>query len=364
MHILIDVSSAARPDPTGIGNYARELITQLFEIDKENRYTFGIRPKKYAFREHLQNLGNGRAGLLPIVPPFYCFLRGRVDIFHSLHHSLPPLRLFRRVVTIHDLDTIEAAELFDTNWAEKRATRMVRTLRRADAIITPSRFTRDRILERFSIPANRIRVVFHGVNHAHFYPRPSPLAAETAARYGLERPFILHIGSYNPRKNKLRLVQSFQRSRASGDGLLVLVGRRRGDYPEILAEVRRLGLEKKVRFLDYVGREDIPLLLAACRFFAFPSYYEGFGLPVLEAMATGIPVAASKASAVPEVAEDVAEYFDPNSLEEMTAVFDRLWDDEARRRDLASRGPHRAALFTWREAAEQTLEVYRRAVSG
>lgn len=360
MHILLDVSSTARPDPTGIGNYSRELIRELFAIDQENRYTFGIRPKKFSRRKFIEHMKQGRAGFLPLIPPVYAFLRGRVDLFHALHNRLPALPGFRKVVTIHDLDSIEASELFDADWAAKQVRQMELAISRADAIITPSQFTTDRLFERFPQAREKSFTIHHGVDHAHYFPRDPERTGEIARRYGIDRPYIFNVGAYNPRKNKVNLLRAFARARLRRDALLVLVGRQRGNFREVAQEAEDLGIADRVRFLGYVEREDIAPLIAGARIFAFPSIYEGFGLPILEAMACGTPVLSSKIASLPEVGGDAVRYCDVLVPEAMAATLDALWESESERDELVRRGIARAAQFTWRRAAEQTLDVYRR----
>ncbi len=360
MHILIDVTATARPDPTGIGNYARELIRAMFDIDRENHYTFGLRAKRFGRRKHILHMRQGRARIIPLVPPAYAFLRGRVHLFHALHNRLPGMPGFRKVVTIHDLDSIEASELFDPSWAAKQVRNLQFAIRRADAIITPSQFTMQRMLDRFPEAQDKSFAVHHGVDHNHYFPRSQDEIRLTTQRLGIDRPYILNIGAYNPRKNKINLLHAFARSHSQREGLLVFVGRPRGNYREVLQQASELGISDRVRFLGYVSREDIAPLLAGARIFAFPSIYEGFGLPVLEAMACGVPVLTSNLTSLPEVGENAVHYCEAAYPESISAELDRLWHNESERAELIERGLARASHFTWEKTARETLEVYRK----
>lgn len=364
LRIALDITSTVKREPTGIGNYVVDLVRALLETDRTNRYVLGIRPKRYLRRRNVRGLDGHRVAMLPLIPPWYGAFLGRVDVFHALGVRLPRFGRFRKVVTIHDLNTIDNPEFTRPDWARNRARRIAQTIGRADGVVTPSEFTRRRILERFSFPAERIRAVHHGVDLERYRPRPEEEVEAAKKKYGLDRPYILHVGAYVPRKNKEGLVRAFARSRAREDGLLALVGSKRGNFPEIAREAETLGLRQEIRYLGFVDRDEVAALLSGSRLFVFPSLYEGFGLPLLEAMACGSPVAAARASALPEVCGEAVEYFDPRSVEEISLAIDRFWEDEGRRRTLSEAGKARAAAFTWKRAAEQTVGFYQNLFDG
>ena len=162
-----------------------------------------------------------------------------------------------------------------------------------------------------------------------------------------------------PRKNTAGLVRAFARARGAADGLLLLGGNPKGDvYEQTARAIADCGVGDRVRFLGYVEHDDVPALYAAARLSVFPSLYEGFGLPVVEAMACGTPIATSQVSSMPEICSDAAEYFDPESVDSMAAAIERAWSDEARRHELRARGLERAKLFRWERTARETLAFY------
>ncbi len=360
MRIAIDVTSGVKPQPTGIGNYVTDLVGTLLKMDRNNHYSLGVRVKRFLRRHYLGNLGEGRAPMLPLIPGFYSSLLGRIDVFHALGVRLPRLGNFCKVATIHDLNTIETPELTRPDWAASRAQRIADTLSRANGVITPSEFTRERIIARFPFyPAEKIRTIHHGVDHERYRPRPAEEIKGVLQKFELDRPYVLHAGAYVPRKNKLNLLRAFAGSKAQKQGgQLVFAGAKRGNFSEIEAEGKKLQLDDSIRYLGYVGRDEIAALIAGAKIFAFPSFYEGFGLPVAEAMAIGTPVITARASCLPEIGGDAVEYFDPHSVEEIRICLEQLWQDESRLQELASRGKERGKLFTWERTAKQTLTFY------
>lgn len=364
LRITLDITSAVKPQPTGIGNYAVDFVRALLKHDRSNFYSLGIRPKRYLRKAYFPSMADSSAGrrapILPLVPPWYGMFAGRIDLFHALGVRLPRFGSFLKVVTIHDLNTIDLPGLTRPDWAKNRAARIRETVERADGIVVPSEFTKQRILAVFGGEPSAMRVVPHGVDLDRYRPRESKEVESAQKKHGLERPYILHVGAYNPRKNKEALLRGFAKSRARQEGaLLALAGSKRGNFEEIAALGTQLGLGDAIRYLGFLDRDEVAALLSGARLSAYPSHYEGFGLPVLEAMACATPVAVAKASCLPEVAGEAAEYFAPDSDEQLAAAIDRLWQDESRRRALSQAGSLRAKSYTWTRAAESTLSFYR-----
>jgi glycosyltransferase involved in cell wall biosynthesis len=276
-------------------------------------------------------------------------LRDQIDVFHSPTSTLPLLAPCRQVVTVHDLFAA-----VDPTWFPPRVARQLRATQRraahaAHTVIAVSETTRHDLVERFNVPLAKIRVVYNGVDHALFQPRAVD-AERIARQYGVPHPFILCVGSLMPWRNGPRLLEAAARL---GMGLLFVGRDIWGTDP-----TARLAAERGwdwVRFAGYVDDDALPDLYAAARVFAYPSLYEGFGIPPLEAMACGTPVVASTAGALPEVLRDAALLVDPRSTSALAEALDAAARDPG---DLRQRGLRRAARFDWATTAEQTWQVY------
>ncbi|MCS7315271.1 MAG: glycosyltransferase family 1 protein [Bryobacterales bacterium] len=267
------------------------------------------------------------------------------------------------VVTVHDVSFLEHPEFFSSWRAKQLRWTVRRTVARAAHVLTGSEFSARAIARHYRGSAPEITVIPHAA--ASMF---RPVARETAAakvrwRFGIEPPFLLAVGDLQPRKNQAGLVEAFAgllRVLPGSKLRLVLAGKPTAYAARVRAAAVRLGVAERTHFLGYVSDEDLLYLYNACELFVFPSWYEGFGIPLLEAMACGAPVVCSNRSALPEVADAAALFFDPASTEQMVrAMRDALLADELRLR-LKRLGLQRAAQFTWQRTAEQTLRIYRR----
>jgi glycosyltransferase involved in cell wall biosynthesis len=275
---------------------------------------------------------------------------------------LPELVTGPTVVTVHDLsflrhpDRLSARRRWYLEWA------VGRSARRADWVIAVSRSTRDDLAELAGVPGEKISVIPLGVDPsfkpASSHPsRPTPLDG---------RPYILHVGTLEPRKNLDVLVHAFARLREAAHlpHALVLVGARGWSYEPVLQLVKSLGLDDHVRFVDYVGPVDLPRWYTDADLFAFPSVYEGFGLPVLEAMACGLPVVTTDSSSLRELAVDAALLVEPGSPEALEDAMRRILEDRSLRDRLRAKGLERAARYSWEATARETARVYEAVIRG
>lgn len=264
-------------------------------------------------------------------------------------------RTMPMVLTIYDLNVLRFPGLFRPWFRYYARTVLPRAARAADAVITLSHASKADIVEGLRIPAERVSVIPPGVHPSFTPPSPgSAHAAEVRRRYGLGGDFVLDVGSVEPRKNLPRLIAAIERLRgqpATADIMLVHAG------PEGWLS-NGVTAAPGVHFLGHVPREDLAALYGLARVCAYPSLWEGFGLPVAEAMACGCPVVTSNVSSLPEVAEGAAVLVDPGSVEAIAAGIARLWTDEPLRADLARRGRERARNFTWERTAHATAAVY------
>jgi glycosyltransferase involved in cell wall biosynthesis len=282
---------------------------------------------------------------------------GPLALFHAPDFFLPPVRSgTRTVVTVHDLSFVGEPSSVMPGMLNHLSRWVPRSVARADHVIAVSEATRRDLIEFYQTPAEKISVLYHGVTTEF---RPVAAAKQTAVRhkYNLaEQPFILSVGTIQPRKNYQRLIQAFARLDADLD--LVIVGGFGWHFQEITAEVTRLDLEKRVRFLGFVADADLPALYSTASLFIYPSLYEGFGLPLLEAMACGTPVVASNQSALPEVVGQAGLLVDPYNVEAMAATMTEVLGDSGLRHQLIQAGLARAAQFTWSDMAAKLLVLY------
>jgi glycosyltransferase involved in cell wall biosynthesis len=294
----------------------------------------------------------GEQTLLPLMAA-----RAGVELMHSLASTAPLWGRFRRVVTVHDLIYARFPDAHAGIRDKGMKVLVPAAARRSDRVMADSQSTRDDLIGLLGIAPERIDVVPLGLGAVQ---RRAPQAeAELRARLSLgERPVLLSLSAKRPHKNLLALIGALARLPAAERPLLVLPGYATEHEHELRERARMLELDGDVRFPAWVSAEELEGLWSLARAFVFPSLYEGFGLPVLEAMARGVPVACSNASSLPEVADDAALLFDPHDEAAIATALQRLLSDHLLVGTLRARGLERARLFTWKRTARLTLESY------
>ncbi|MFN3706047.1 MAG: glycosyltransferase family 4 protein [Thermoflexales bacterium] len=293
---------------------------------------------------------------------------GHCDLYHATDFVLPPLRAqTRSVLTIHDLSFERVADAAPPRLLPFLKRVVPQSVKRADHIVADSHATARDLQALYGVPPERISVVHSGVE-SRFTPYSDTLFMQRRRAYVLhkyrlgERPFVLTVGTMQRRKNHLRLVQAFAElvRQWRTDAALVIAGGKGWLYEEVFDAVQQLRLRDRVHFIGFVEEADLPHLYRAAAVFAFPSLYEGFGLPVLEAMACGVPVVTSNTSSLPEVVGDAGLMVDPLDVDAMAEALARAWHDAEWRSQAIRKGIARAQMFTWQRAAEQLLDVYHR----
>jgi glycosyltransferase involved in cell wall biosynthesis len=368
-------ATAAVSQGAGIGRYTRELLRALASADTENSYSVFYASRTiphplpplpanfYVTRLPFHDIWLARVWQRAQVPLPADWITGPIDLFHSPDFTLPPVRRgTRTLLTVHDLSYVRDPDSTAPVLRDYLGVVVPRSVARADHILADSAATRADLIELYQTPPEKISVLYCGI-HAAFRPvrDPQTLAA-VRARYGLgSAPFILAVSTLQPRKNYARLIQAFARLPDQGVHL-VMAGGKGWLSDKIFSEVERLHLRERVIFPGFVADDDLPALYSAARLLAYPSLYEGFGLPMLEAMACGTPVVASTASCLPEVAGDAARLVSPTDVEALGAALDQVLTDEALRRDLVEKGQARAGKFSWQNSAGQLLAIYRELV--
>jgi glycosyltransferase involved in cell wall biosynthesis len=265
------------------------------------------------------------------------------------------------VVSVHDVSFLEHPDYFPFHQSLQLRMTVRRTIQKSARILTVSEFSRDAIARAYNLDPARIAVVPNAAADCYHPVRRETALAQVLQRFDLVTPFILAVGDLQPRKNYTGLIEAFAdliRSHPHLPHRLVLVGKETWFAGRVRDAAKHSGLGDRIRFLGFVSDNDLLHLYNACELLCFPSYYEGFGLPVLEAMACGAPVCCSNTSAVPEVADGAALLFNPYNTGEITrAMLDLILLPELKLR-MRRLGLHRATQFSWRKAAQETLEVY------
>jgi glycosyltransferase involved in cell wall biosynthesis len=362
MRIAIDVHSLGT-QAGGNETYYRQLILGLSADPSENSYTlfhthrFTLEVLKNDHRFRLCKVPKNPILRLSLALP--AKLRQiRPDLFHCQY--VQPLWGNRKtVVTIHDLAHEHFPEFFHPLEAF-RMKKLVRwTARHASHILTVSEFSAVDIAERFRLSRDRITVAYQSPS-PEFHPRDKQrCAAHLAEAYAIREPYILYVGRIQARKNLLRLVEAYACLRKRGVvARLVIVGKKDWQYERLLHKIRELGLESFVTFPGFVPFEDLPLFYNAAEIFVFPSVFEGFGLPIMESMASGVPTITSFGSSLEEVAGDGCLLIDPTDTSSIAKAMERALSDGDLRRDLIARGLQRAAQFLQDDLAKRTLAVY------
>lgn len=297
------------------------------------------------------------------VPRVEWIVGGQIDLIHATDFVLPPSKARRKIVTVHDLAFLHYPEAAMPGLHRYLNTVVPRSVRRADHLIADSHNTARDLNELWQIPVEQITVVQGAVDHVRFRPiQDTDTLARVRTKYGIgDRPFILGLSKLQPRKNFARLIRAFHHARedAAISHRLVIGGSKGWLFDEIFATVQELGLTDEVIFPGFVDDADLPALYTAADIFAYPSLYEGFGLPILEALACDTPVLTADNSCLPEAGGPGALYVDAESVESIAHGLIQLSTDSDLRDGLRAAGRAHAALFTWERSAQQLLDAYR-----
>lgn len=377
MRIGIDYTAAIK-QKGGIGRFVRGLVDGLARVDRFNEYLLLC---FHRGRDKLQipatQTPNFHERLIPIPERLMTILwhrfylpipvdiaTGQVDVFHAPDFVLPPLRRGVSVLTVHDLSFLLHPECHEDKLRSYLEKAVPVSLARADVITTDSENARNDLICLMDAAPERVEVVYGGVDET-FRPMESEweLLSKTRQRFGINYPFILNVGLIEPRKNLVVLVQAYERlkSRLGFSHKLVIAGAKGWLCADVFRKVHDLHLEDDVVFTGYVPDEDLPALFNLADLFVYPSVYEGFGLPVVEAMACGTPVVTSNTSSLPEVVGDAGLMVPPTEVDALVDAMERGLTDLALRDQMRVNGLQQAARFTWLKAAESLLRVYEKA---
>lgn len=372
--IGIDVTSAVTQGG-GIGRYTRELVNALVRAGDDYSYhLFSARPPRdLPVQDPIPGGDNVALHRAPVgerwlyrlwhrlgVPLPIQWFTGQLELFHSPDFVLPPVQSNTpTLLTVHDLSFVHYPETFTPSLVGYLNRVVPSSVERATHILADSRATKDDLVSIWNTPADKVTVLYSGVNSKF---RPESDAQKTAGvrqRYGLDQePYLLSVSTLQPRKNYQMLIRAFREVAARYPHNLVIAGGKGWLYEQIVEEARAQELTGRVRFIGFVDDDDLPALYSAAALFVFPSLYEGFGLPLLEAMACGVPVLTSDSSCLPEIAGEAAIKLSPTKQEDWTRVMIETLGDPSRRMKLVAAGFLQARQFTWSKAARQLLGVY------
>jgi len=376
LKLALNVTSLLSP-ATGIASYTRNLAEALLQSGEVEAYFFCLGWSRNMRVKAMRGLAPLKKLVIKVMPFPYeisrFFQQGtfnegikrfRPDLYHD-----PNYLAYRfdgpMVVTVHDLSHIRYPETHPKRRVEAMNKYLPRTIERATEIIVDSEFVRKEVVSHFGVDAARVNTIHLGVSQS-YAPRSGNEIARVLAQYGLRAGrYILSVGTLEPRKNLLRTLEAYAAlpARITRELPLVIAGMKGWLSEELEEKIRRYEERNQVRWLGYVPAKFLPLLYSGAKVFVYPSLYEGFGLPVLEAMASGVPVITSNLASLPEVAGEAAITVEPRDCDAVRDAMRRLIEDEQEAKRRATLGLAQAAHFTWGACAQNTLKVYRTALA-
>ncbi len=378
MRIALDYTAGIRQG-AGIGQYVRSLVNAMLEQDSHNRYTL-ITSGRPTQEQPFPRAENVRGRSLVIsdryltilwyrlhFPLLANYFTGPADIYHGLDFVLPPLsKKTRKVVTVYDLAFLEHPETAVPSLAAYLNKVVPEAVARADVVAAISHTTKQALIKHYHAPVEKITVIPCGVGAQFQRVTDLVLLEETRRKFDLQQPFLFSVGTLEPRKNHSGLIRAFHevQQRNKSSLMLAIAGGKGWMYEETQNVVRELKLEDRVRFLGRISERELITLYSLAEMFAFPSFFEGFGIPPLEAMACGAPVITSNTSSLPEVAGDAALLVDPHDIHAIADAIQRLAENAQLREDLRQKGYRQAQRYTWSGAAARMLAVYQRVYQG
>ena len=347
---------------TGIGSYTLDIVNSLEEFGAEHSYCV------IAGKGMLERLDKKNWKLLvaeradrwweELHLPGELACQG-VDLYHSPLFTCPIVDEIPSVITIHDMIPEKRPDLCSESFLSFYKTRVYPSLRAAVKVVTTSEFSKREIIESLKVESEKIHVIYQGIS-PDFNPAQGKKATELKQRLKLPEKYILYVGICDERKNLRRLVSAFGRiAKEISDVFLVIAGRKDDGAYSLADDIESLGMRSRIVETGYVAQEDLPVLYAGAEVFAFPSLYEGFGRPVVEAMACGVPVVTSQSSSLPEIAEEAALLVDPMEVDSIAQGLINVCKDKGLRKKMREDGIKRAENFTYRKFGERLLEFYK-----
>jgi|WetSurMetagenome_2_1015567.scaffolds.fasta_scaffold00244_11 glycosyltransferase involved in cell wall biosynthesis len=355
-------SETGLPRRVGSSEYCFQLLLNLNKIDRKNNYIIYLPEKptpdlpEEAQNWHYKVVGPRWMWTLVGLSLEFLLRRSKPDVFFSPTHYLPIFTPAKTVISILDVSFLKFPELFKksdlnqlTKWTKYSADK-------ASMVFTISEASKGDIIKSYEIPDDMVVITYPGIKEIFNDKQRILNMDEIKKKYGVVNEYVLFVGTLQPRKNVSRLIEAF--SKLNKPNLdLVVVGKKGWNFEEILAAPKKFGVENKVKFLDFVSDEDLPAFYRNALCFALPSLYEGFGLPVLEAMKYGCPVIISKISSLPEAGGDAALYVDPKNADDIKNKLEIIINDKELRKLLIQKGYEQTKKFSWEKTARETLKA-------
>ncbi|HTL39496.1 MAG TPA: glycosyltransferase family 1 protein [Methylomirabilota bacterium] len=364
MKIGLEAERANLPNPTGVENYAAQLIKNLSVLDKKNEYILYFRTAPQQWFLELPK--NFQIRVMPF-PKFWTQVRlswemivHPVDVLVILASALPFVHPKKSIVTVHDVAWKLFPDAFTKfmrrylDWSAKLA------VKGSAKILSVSESTKKDLEKFYNASPHKITVTHLGFDKNRFYPKKYEEVQAVLDKYNLVyQKYVLFVGTIQPRKNLERLLDAYQKLRKENhiEEKLAIFGGRGWLWEPIVKKIKNYGLDGSIKYFDYAPKEDLPAIIAGAKLLTLPALYEGFGLPPLEAMASGVPVVVSNISSMPEVVGEAGDLVDPNSVNSIAGGLLKVLLDSNLRRDMIVKGLEQAKRFSWENTARQTLEV-------
>ncbi|PIS42482.1 MAG: hypothetical protein COT24_03300 [Candidatus Kerfeldbacteria bacterium CG08_land_8_20_14_0_20_40_16] len=379
MRIGIDCRTILNPgkgEQAGVGHYTYSLVKNLLKADKKNEYLLffdwrvtdtkefqqrNVKIKYFPFSQYKRYLPFTYSHMLISA----VLIKERLDIFHAPASTAPLAYPGDIVLTIHDLAIYRHPSWFPRGQAFSTKFLVPKSARKAKRIIAVSQATKRDIIRLFKINPSKIRVIYEGVvQHIGTKLVKRASKAQLQKKYKIGEKYLLFVGTLEPRKNLINLIKAFnslllKNYRKFKDYELIIAGGKGWKYEEIFKTIKQQKFGYKIRFLNYIPHEEKVVLMKNATCFVFPTMYEGFGLPVLEAMSLGTPVITSKVSSLPEIAGNAASLVNPNKMEEITAAFHKVLANKKLREKMSKAGLIQARQFNWSKTIKETIKLYR-----
>lgn len=372
MRIAVDVQPLLGGKLTGVGYYQVNLLKAVMAEDTENEYVLNFFSLRHTQDKiaRLRELFGEDVKIKPcrwfsyallhrlwlILPlPYRWFFRQKAEVSLFFNYYVPPFAEGKVCSVVYDTVVNDMPETMDKRTHRALSLTLKKSIQRCDRVITISEFSRERVMYHYNTPEDKMCVVLCGIDHDEFNTfHSAESTAECKSKFGISGDYLLYLGTLEPRKNISGLIDAYKLlcDKQPDSPKLVIAGGKGWLYDSIFERVKEYGLEDRVIFTGYVSDAEAPLLMSGAKVFCFPSFYEGFGMPPLEAMACGTPAIVSDRSSLPEVVGDAALIVDPDDAQQMAETLQRVLNDDVLRNNLIDEGIAQAGKFTWKKSAE------------